>query len=231
MTESVNADNAIHDTSEAAVVSEGATAPATGATVPDILHETGSAQASLLVGFQDFLGELADERKLPPEEDHPHLDPAVRQTLWLDRKLEKATERRKAIKSEYAKVTKGGHEALAERKEAIERELAPESPELMAQVALADDGRLSALAQAAMRAGSSGLPLAKVVLSEANARGLGEVSLLQSFPHLERPLREYQALPPSEVLARQADERIIEGLIPSVDPDRLRVRPYVKQGP
>ncbi len=222
-------ENAIHDTSEAAVVSEETTAPATGATVPDILHETGSAQASLLVGFQDFLSELADERKLPPEENHPHLDPAVRQKLLLDRKVRAATERRKAIKEQYTQVTKGGHEALSERKEALERELGPESPELLAQVALADDDRLSALARAAMRAGSNGVSLAKVVLSEANARDLGEVSgpLLQKYPHLEGPLREYQALPPDEVLARQADERIIEGLIPSVDPDRLRVRPRI----
>src|SRR5215212_2531470 len=72
--------------------------------VHDILHEMGSAQANLLVGFQVYLSELANERKLPPEEDHEALDPGVRQKLLLDRKVRQASERRQQVKDEYTKL-------------------------------------------------------------------------------------------------------------------------------
>ncbi len=200
---------------------------ATGVGVPDILQNLGSEQAALLTSYQDHLSSLAEQRKLPEGEYLEDVPEDIRARKLLDTKIKDANDRRSQVKEQYEQATKAAHEKLEQRKEALREELFDVDPNTLMQATLAPDEKLQELANAATRAGTSGLSLAKVVLAVCNERGLDEVAvpLLQTFPTLEQSWREWQMLPSDEVLERQTDPARVEGVVPEVSRDRLQVRP------
>lgn len=216
MTESVNVENNTHSS------------PQDDTVVGTATDRTGAEQQSeLLMGYYTYLDELAAERDLPDFPYKENLADDVRASLLQQSKIERANERRDEVKVEYAQAVEKTHAQIAERKEALRSELYDIPPEMLVQVSVADEEQLRRLADAAVQAGKAGEPIAKALMLTSQQRELGEVgvAVLQAFPHLEAPLREWQSLPTEEMLERRRDPAHIEQIVPKPDPDRLRTRP------
>jgi len=199
-------------------------------TVSEIQAEAAAKSTALVGGYMDLLDQLREQRELSPGEYRDDLPPDTRVNLLQKRKMEEASERREKTVSEYAALVEETHGELAARRERLEQTLfSVPSDEVLVRTALESDAELQALATTALQAGSASVGLARAVLNIAVQRGAGDIlaAIFDAYPELESSYREWQALPPKEVMERQADPASLDAVVPKPDPERLKVRPRI----
>jgi hypothetical protein len=145
-----------------------------------------------------------------------------RKSVLLKSKIAEAKDKRQAVKDEYAKTLKQTHEALAKRREELREDLySIKDPTLLTRAVLASEEDLKSLTAAALQVGESGADLLKACLVAGERRGLGDIlsTIFQERPDLQDLYHEWNALPPKEVLERQAQN--VDAILPAPTIDRL----------
>jgi hypothetical protein len=219
-----------------------ATTEPTGATmtseattkVGEILSGSLAEQVRLITEHHDLRDELREQRKLEADDRgyHEQMPDNVKADVLQQQKLRTVGEDRERVVGELTElVAEKGERLESMRAELHEKLFSVPSEEVLLRTTLASDEELDRLAEAGIQAASEGL--IRAVLNASVQRDRGEIlaKIFGARPELEGVYREYQQTPSPEILQRQSNPVNIDRLVPAVDGDRLRVRPYVKQGP
>ena len=223
----------INNTTESQDVSESTIGDADGAEpskAGEILHSLGAEQTELVTGYYDLLGGLQEQHELEAD-DRGYLERIPdddKANMLQQQKMEQATARRTEVVDELRAIAEARHEQLEARRDELHEQLfSVPSEDALLRTTLASDEELERLADAGIQANSDAL--IRAALNASIQRDRGEIThkIFQARPELESAWREYQEIPPPEILSRQVDPATLERVVPAVAPDRLTARPIV----